>query len=166
MEQESKDAPLSPEMHTLVFLSPNLVTEVKSVNFGWQNSDTYVNYHRDKSPFAMPNMSFEFHLAAVNLEVSLDRATSTTLADPRTTETGPPLCPQDYVGFLQMLGAYIKLIFVLFGLQCSHLLQVVRINALLHSQIQVYYQMQRDQIAHILWTHCTATQWEIHQTCS
>ena len=67
-----KDIVVARDMSISVFLSPNLVSNFKVVNFGWQNSHAFMNYHHVISPFAMPNTMFELYLTAIYLGESLD----------------------------------------------------------------------------------------------
>jgi hypothetical protein len=152
MEQEYRETQLSPEIPSSVFLSTQLVSDVKDVNFGWQANQAYASCHRGISPFAVPHTSIESHAALRDLEEDAELATTTTLADVRASRTGPPACPSGYYSFLQMLGAYIKLLIMLFGAQCSHLAHVMRIHNIFHAGAAMYQRVSSVQVAHILWS--------------
>jgi hypothetical protein len=152
MEAEYRETTLSPEIPSSVFLSTQLVSDVKDVNFGWQQNQAYASCHRGVSPFAVPHTSIESHSALRDLEEDAERATTTTLADVRAARTGPPACPNGYYSFLQMLGAYIKLLIMMFGAHCGHLAHVLRIHQIFHSGAAMYQRVSSVQVAHVLWS--------------
>jgi hypothetical protein len=103
-----------------VFLLTQLVNDLK---LGWQGSNAYDSCHRGISPFLVPHSSIEAHQWLRALEEDAEQATrTTTIADVRATRTKPPPCRTDYYGLLQMLCAYIKLLMMLFGNRCEHIM--------------------------------------------
>jgi hypothetical protein len=151
MEQEYHETTLTSEIPSSVFLSTQLVSDVKEIKFGWQESHAYSSSHRGISPFAVPHTPIEAHSALRALEEDSAAATTTTIADVRAARTGPPPCPTDYYTFLQMLCAYIKLLMMLFGSHCEHLAQVLQIYSIFQRRVGMFQSVTREQVGHLLW---------------
>jgi hypothetical protein len=151
MEQEYQETTLTSEFPASVFLSTQLVSDVKDIKFGWQESHAYASSHRGISPFAVPHTSIETHSALRALEEDSAAATSTTIADVRAARTGPPPCPSDYYSLLQMLCSYIKLLMMLFGARCEHLGQVLQIYSIIQRRVGMFQTVTKVQVAHLLW---------------
>ena len=151
LEQEYRETVLASEFPSSVFFSTQLVSDVKDIKFGWQDSQAYASCHRGVSPFALPHTSIESHQALRALEEDAAMATSTTISDMRASRTGPPPCPTDYYGLLQLLCSYIKLLMMLFGANCDHLIQVSAIYFLVKERVAMFQLMTKEQVAHLLW---------------
>jgi hypothetical protein len=151
MEQEYHETTLTSEIPSSVFLSTQLVSDVKEIKFGWQESHAYSSSHRGISPFAVPHTPIEAHSALRALEEDSAAATTTTIADVRAARTGPPPCPTDYYTFLQMMCAYIKLLMMLFGSHCEHLAQVLQIYSIFQRRVGMFQAVTREQVGHLLW---------------
>jgi hypothetical protein len=152
MEQEYHETTLTSEIPSSVFLSTQLVSDVKEIKFGWHESHAYSSSHRGVSPFAVPHTPIESHSALRALEEDSAATTTTTIADVRAACTGPPPCPADYYSFLQMLCAYyIKLLMMLFRSQCEHLAQVLQIYSIFQRRVGMFQSVTRVQVGHLLW---------------
>jgi hypothetical protein len=125
MELEYKSTTMVSEFPSSVFLSTQLVSDVKDLKFGWQGSSSFESCHRGISPFSVPSSSIEVHQQLRALEEDAELATTTTLADVCATRTRPPPCPSNYYSLLQMLCAYIKFLMMMFGSACEHMTSLV-----------------------------------------
>jgi hypothetical protein len=152
LEQEYRDTVLTSEIPSSVFFSTQLVSDVKDIKFGWQDSQAYASCHRGMSPFALPHTSIESHQALRDQEEDTALATSTTISDMRASRTGPPPCPTDYYGFLQSICSYLKLLMMLFGANCDHLIQVSAIYFLVKERVAMFQLMTKEQVAHLMWS--------------
>jgi hypothetical protein len=151
MELEYRGTTMAQEFPSSVFLSTQLVTDVKELRFGWQGSSAFESCHRGISPFSVPSSSMEVHQRLRALEEDAELATTTTLADVRATRTKPPPCPKDYYSMLQMLCAYIKLLMMMFGSACEHMTNVTTTYFLLQERVSTFQAVGKNQVAHLLW---------------
>jgi hypothetical protein len=151
MEQEYQATTMVAEFPSSVFLSTQLVPDMKDLKFGWQGSNTFESCHREISPFSVPHSSIEVHQRLWTLEEDADQATTTTLADVRATRTRSPPCPTNYYGLLQMLCAYIKLIMMMFGRLCEHMANVTTIYFLMKDKMAIFESMDKHHVSHLLW---------------
>lgn len=151
MEQEYRATTMVAEFPSSVFLSTQLVSDMKDLKFGWQGSNAFESCHRGISPFAVPHSSIEVHQRLRALEEDAAQATTTTLADVRATRTRPPPCPTDYYGLLQMLCAYIKLLMMMFGSSCEHMRNVTTIYYLIKDKMSTFELLEKNNVAHLLW---------------
>lgn len=83
----------------------------------------------------MPHTSIETHQELWALEEDSAQVTSTTIVEVWAAQTRPPTCYPNYLGMLQMLCAYIKLLTMLFGPACEHLAQVMAIFYILRDRM-------------------------------
>jgi hypothetical protein len=143
---------LTSEIPASVFFSTQLVSDIKDTKFGWQESQAYATSHRGISPFNLPHTSIESHQALRALEEDAAMATSTTISDMKAARTGPPPCPTDYYGLLQLMCSYMKLLMMLFGANCDHLIQVSTIYFLIKERVSMFQLMSKEQVAHLLWS--------------
>ena len=150
MELEYRSTTMVLEFPACMFLSTQLVTDVKELKFGWQGITSFESCHRGISPFSVPSSSLEVHQRLRALEEDAELAT-TTLADIRATRTRSPTCPGDYYSLLQMLCSYIKLLMMMFGTACEHVTSATPIFFLLQERMATFHVMTRDQVAHLLW---------------
>jgi hypothetical protein len=139
------------EFPSSVFLSTQLVSDMKDLKFGWQGSNAFESCHRGISPFSVPHSSVDVHQRLRALEEDTAQATTTTLADVRATRTRPLPCPTDYYGLLQMLCTFIKLLMMMFGLSCEHMANVTTIYFLVKDKMVIFERMDKNHVAHLLW---------------
>jgi hypothetical protein len=152
LETEYRETVLTSEIPASVFFSTQLVSDIKDTKFGWQESQAYATCHRGISPFNLPHTSIESHQALRALEEDAAMATSTTISDMKAARTGPPPCPTDYYGLLQLMCSYMKLLMMLFGANCDHLIQVSTIYFLIKERVSMFQLMSKEQVAHLLWS--------------
>lgn len=151
LEQEYRETSLRGEFPASVFLSTQLVKDVKDVNFGWQGVLAFDGCHRGISPFAVPHHSMEAAQRLRAVEEEADSVTTTTIADVRAARSKPPPCPTGYYDLLQMLSMYIKLLMMLFGSMCDHMIHATSIFYLLRDQMATFEHIDGKQVASILW---------------
>ena len=134
-----------------VYISQELVRDVKDLKFGWGNENTYDTCHRGMSPFAVIQVSMEQQTKRRKTQERADRATFLSTDDVRSLEAEPGCCPATYYGMLNLLKRYIRLLTVLFGARCSHLLEVQGVYQALAEKVGVYEQMSGELIAETIW---------------
>ena len=105
-----------------VYVSQELVRDIKDLKFGWGNENTYDTCHRGISPFAVLQVSMEQQTKRRKTQERAERATFLSTDDVKSLEAEPGCCPPTYYGMLNLLKRYIRLLNVLFGTRCAHLL--------------------------------------------
>jgi hypothetical protein len=151
LEQECKETKLDRDFPTSAFMSTQLVGDVKALKFAWQGSSAFESCHRGISPFAVPHSSTEVQQRLRAEEEDAEMATTTTIADVRATRTKPPPCPTDCCGMLKMTCACIKLLMILFGDGCEHLMNVTATCYLVLDRHAACESISRNNGAHLLW---------------
>ncbi|KAI2496731.1 hypothetical protein MHU86_17778 [Fragilaria crotonensis] len=107
-----------------VYVSQELVRDMKDLKFGWGNENTHDTCHRGISPFAVLQVSMDQQTKRRKTQERADRATYLSTDDVRALEAEPGCCPGSYHGMTNLLRRYIRLLTVLFGAGCSHLTEV------------------------------------------
>ena len=121
MELEYRSTTMVSEFPACVFLSTQLVTGLKELKFRWQGSTSFKSCHRGISLFSVPYGLLKVHQQLRALEEDAELASTTTLANIRSTRTRRPMCPGNYYILLQMLCSYIELLMMMFGSACEHM---------------------------------------------
>jgi hypothetical protein len=150
LEQECKERKLERDFPTSVFMSTQLVGDVKALKFAWQGSSAFESCHRGISPFAVPCSSTEVQQRLRAEEEDAEMATTTTIADVRASRTKPPPCPTDCCGMLKMICACVKLLMILSGDGCEHLMNVTAMPCLVLDRHTVCQSISRNKVAHLL----------------
>jgi hypothetical protein len=135
----------------LVYISPELVSDVKDCKYGLGWDTSYRNCHRGISPFAVPHMSMRHQQERSAYQDRLTRASSTTLGDIEKGESSPSPVPQDYHGLLQLLSNYIRLLKVLIGTRSAHTREVVAIRHKLRAKVDLFIDVGPREIIYLLW---------------
>lgn len=134
-----------------LYISQELVRDMKDLKFGWGNENTYDTCHRGISPFAVLQVSMEQQTKRRKTQERADRATYLSTDDVRSLETEPGFCPSSYYGMLNLLRRYIRLLTVLFGGGCAHLTEVQGVYQVLAEKAAVYESMSGELVAETLW---------------
>jgi hypothetical protein len=134
-----------------VYVSQELVRDMKDLKFGWGNENTYDTCHRGISPFAVLQVSMEQQTKRRKTQERADRATFLSTDDVRSLEAEPGCCPPNYYGMMSLLKRYIRLLTVLFGARCSHLLEVQGVYQALAEKVGVYELMSSELVAETIW---------------
>ena len=145
-------APIADDWDPIqIYVSQELVRDIKDLKFGWGNENTYDTCHRGISPFAVLQVSMEQQTKRRKTQERADRATFLSTDDVRTLETEPGCCPPSYYGMLNLFKRYIRLLTVLFGARCSHLLEVQGVYQALAEKVAVYETMSSELVAETIW---------------
>jgi hypothetical protein len=135
----------------LIYISPELVSDIKDCKYGLGWDTSYRNCHRGISPFAVPHMSMKHQQERNEYQDRLTRATTTTMGDIAKGETGPTPAPQDYHGLLQLLSNYVRLLTVLIGTRSAHTREVIAIRRKLRAKVDLYIDIGPREILYLLW---------------
>jgi hypothetical protein len=135
----------------LVYVSPELVSDIKDCKYGLGWDTSYRNCHRGISPFAVPHMSMKHQQERSAYQDRLSRASSTTLGDIEKGESSPSPAPQDYHGLLQLLSNYIRLLKVVIGTRSAHTREVVAIRRTLRAKVDLYIDIGPREVIYLLW---------------
>jgi hypothetical protein len=98
-----------------IFVSADLVHDVKDLRFGFNNDLSFEICHRGISPLTVAAMSHEQASSRKRLHGKMSRVFSLTSADVARMESQPNSCPCMCGGLLRLLAMYQKLLTVLFG---------------------------------------------------
>jgi hypothetical protein len=135
----------------LVYVSAELISDIKDCKYGLGWDTSYRNCHRGISPFAVPHMSMKHQQERNAYQDRLQRATTTTLGDIEKGESSPSPAPRDYHGMLQLLSNYIRLLGVIVGTRSSHTREVIAIRRKLREKIDLYIDVGPREIIFLLW---------------
>ena len=124
---------------------------MKDLKFGWGNENTYDTCHRGISPFAVLQVSMEQQTKRRKVQERADRATHMSTDDVRSLEGDPGCCPGSYYNMLSLIKRYIRLLTVLFGAGCTHLLEVQAVFQVLSDKSAIYESMSAALVAETLW---------------
>ena len=134
-----------------VYISQELVRDMKDLKFGWGNENTYDTCHRGISPFAVLQVSMEQQTKRRKTQERAERATFLSTEDVRSLEAEPGCCPPTYYSMLNLLKRYIRLLTVLFGPRCAHLTEVQGVYQSLAEKAAVYETMSSELVAETIW---------------
>jgi hypothetical protein len=139
------------ESQVHIFVSADLVRDVKDLRFGFNNDLSFEICHRGISPFTVTAMSHGQASSRKRLHDRMSRVSSLTSSDVVRMESQPNPCPSTCDGLLRLLATYQKLLTVLFGNQCKHFLEVRTIRRMLVGSYQQYEKLPAESIAQLLW---------------
>jgi len=134
-----------------IYISPELVKDVKDCQYGLGLDTSYETCHRGLSVFAVPHMSLKHQQEKQIQQQRFDRASSTTITDVMEIESKPSQAPKDYYGLLQRLSGYLMLTKAIVGIHSLHVLEVHEIQRTLRQQPDIFGSLQPREILHILW---------------
>jgi hypothetical protein len=135
----------------LIYISPELVADVKNCKYGLGWDTSYRNCHRGISPFAVPHMSMKHQQERGHYQERLGKASATTVTDIEKGEGTPSPAPQDYHGLLQLLANYQRLLVVLVGSKSAHTREVTAMRRKLRAKIDLYAGIGPREILYLLW---------------
>ena len=107
-----------------VYVSQELVRDMKDLKFGLGNKNTHNTCHRGISPFAVLQVSMDHQTKQRTTQERVNRATYLSTDDVRALEAEPGCCPASYHGMMNSLKRSIRLLTVLFRAGCLHCIQV------------------------------------------
>ena len=135
-----------------VYVSDDLVTDVKNLDFARGGSLAYLDCHRGLTPFMCPAVPARRRQELQRRQERQDRATLLTPADIADTESAPGKAPRSYYEMLQQLMRYAKVLRVLAGNRSSHLLKVQEIIRVISRQADRFDELRPAQLLGIMWT--------------
>jgi hypothetical protein len=146
---------LRPDEHSddpgLIYISPELVADIKDCKYGLGWDTSYKNCHRGLSPFAVPHMALHHQQERTAYQDRLVKASTTTVSDIEKGESTPNAIPADYHGLLQLLSGYIKLLATVVGSRSAHTREVIAIRKKLRTRMDIYVDIGPQKILYLLW---------------
>ncbi len=136
-----------------IHVTPKIVKAVKTLNFSANNNRTFVGCTSGITPFAVPWRTED----AVNIDMAeerfFDEATLKLPADIKKHATGAKFePPKTLQGLGRVLTNYVRLLEVLFGDHCPHMLWVQRLRDRLDDHERILEtQITPTLIIHLLW---------------
>ena len=134
-----------------IFVSQELIKDIKQWKFGYGNDRGFDTCHRGISPFAVIPLTSEHASHRRRAHDRFKAATTVSVDDVARFESNPGPIPRDFEALLSLLWSYQKLLVTLFGKFCSHLLEVNEIRRVLLRGRNHFVTVTQEQIAHILW---------------
>jgi hypothetical protein len=135
----------------LIYVSPDLVSDIKDCKFGLGWDTSYRHCHRGLSPFSVPHMSLKHQQERQVVTDRLSKASSTTTDDVERAESSPSPAPRDYHGLLQLLSNYIRLLKAVVGLRSRHTTEVVSIRSTLRRRMDLFIGIGPKEIVYLVW---------------
>jgi hypothetical protein len=144
-----------------VYVTSQLLQTVKSMAFSANNDKTYAGCTKGITIFATPWRSLEAMNEDALEEACFEASTHKSVADIRKHISGIKVeLPSDLLMLIRMFNNYIKLLEVLFGPSCPHLLQVKGLRDGLEEN-------EGDLETRMTTTLCLHLLWRVHQdACS
>jgi hypothetical protein len=135
----------------LIYVSPDLVTNIRDCKFGLGWDTSYRHCHRGLSPFSVPHMSLKHQQERQVVTDRLSQASSTTTQDVEKAESSPSPAPRDYHSLLQLLSNYIHLLKAVVGLRSQHTKEVVTIRSTLRRRMDLFIGIGPKEIVYLVW---------------
>ena len=147
-----KPIPLSAHK-TNIHVTPQLVATVKALSFSSNGDKTYTGCTKGMTPFATPWRTAEAMNEDIAEDGYFDAATLKSVADIRKHVTGAKVeLPTSLLGVVRVLNNYLRLLEVLFGEHCPHLLMVMEIRDGLEDQeFDLESRLTQPLILHLMW---------------
>jgi hypothetical protein len=134
-----------------IYVSDDIVNDVKALNFGRGGELTYVDCHRGLSPFMCPAVGAKKRKEMDKACERQTRATLVTPEDVKQSETGPGDLPTGVYGLLQQLSRYSAILEVLVGEACGHKLEVDSIIEGLSDNSDQFEELSQRQLLYVMW---------------
>jgi hypothetical protein len=135
----------------LIYISPELIADIKDCKYGLGWDTSYRHCHRGLSPFSVPHMSLKHQQERQVVTDRLSKASSTTTEDVERAESSPSPAPRDYHGLLQLLSNYIRLLKAVVGARSKHTKEVVAIRSTLRRRMDLFMCIGPKEIVFLLW---------------
>ena len=130
-----------------IFVSADLVRDVKDLRFGFNNDlSSFEICHRGISPFTVVAMSHEQASSRKRLHERMSRVSFLTSPDVARMESQLNPCPRMCEGLLRLLATYQKLLTVLFGTQCKYFLEVRAMRRMLVLKLPQFEKLPAESI--------------------
>jgi hypothetical protein len=123
-----------------IYVSAELSRNMKDLKFGWGNKKTYGTCHRRILPFTVLQVSTmeQQQNKCRKVQKCPDRATHLSTDDVWSREAGPGCCPGSYYNMLSLIWRYIRMLTVVFGAGCGHLIEVQGVFQVFADKSAVY----------------------------
>jgi hypothetical protein len=144
--------PEDSEVPVHIFVTQDMVRDLKDLRFGWNGDMSFETCHRGISPFAVVAVNQENASRRKRAQERARRATHLTPGDVENLETLPGLCPHNYDGLPRLLSAYLRFLRVLCGSMCNHYLEVVKTRRMLCKHVAIYEAMSPADVAQVMWS--------------
>jgi hypothetical protein len=143
---------LSPHK-TNIHVTPQLVATVKALSFLSNGDKTYAGCTKGITPFATPWRTAEAMNEDITEEQYFAESTVKLVADIRKLITGAKVeLPTLLLSVVRVLNNYLRLLEVLFGDRCPHLLMVLEIRDGLEDQeFDLESRLTQPLILHLMW---------------
>ena len=139
-----------------IYVTPQLVATIKSLSFDAHGDKTHAGCTKGITPFGTPWRSVEAMNEDTAEEGYFDQATLKSPADIGKHATSAKVeLPRTHLGMVRVLNNYTRLLEVLFGDNCDHLVHVQAIRDGLEDN-------KTDLEAKITQTLCHHLMWRIH----
>lgn len=144
---------LNARHRTQLYVTPQLVQTVKTFNFSASGDKSFAGSSRGITIFAVPWRSHESMTEEATEEDCYQQSTHKTVADVRKHTAGTKVdIPSDLLGLSRLCNNYCKLLGVLFGDSCPHLVQVMAIrDGLELHEHDLEMKITRLLCLHLLW---------------
>lgn len=144
---------LNARHRTQLYVTPQLVQTVKTFNFSASGDKSFAGSSRGITIFAVPWRSHESMTEEATEEDCYQQSTHKTVADVRKHTAGTRVViPSDLLGLSRLCNNYIKLLRVLFGNGCPHLVQVVAVqDGLELHEHDLELKLTKSLCLHLLW---------------
>ncbi len=134
-------------------VTPQLVQMVKTFNFSASGNKSFSGSSKGITIFAVPWRSHESMTKEATEEDCYQQSTHKTVADVRKHTAGTKVdIPSDLLGLSRLCNNYCKLLGVLFGNSCPHLVQVMAIqDGLELHEHDLELKLTKPLCLHLLW---------------
>lgn len=137
---------------TRIFLSADLVKDIKDLNFAFDGEVDFEDCHRGLSPFAVPYSALAKNKKAKKRLEVLKEATSTTPADVSDAKDIKVLPPHNYESLLRVLANYDRLLEVVVGATSRHRLEILQMRRHLRAQAHEYETISKEDVLQLMWS--------------
>ena len=144
---------LNARHRTQLYVTPQLVQTVKTFNFSASGDKSFAGCSKGITVFAVPWRSHESMTEEALEEDCYQQSTHKTTADVRKHTAGTRVeIPSDLLGLSRLCNNYCKLLEVLFGHHCPHLVQVAALRAGLElHEHDLELKITKSLCLHLLW---------------
>ena len=144
---------LNARHRTQLYVTPQLVQTVKNFNFSASGDKSFAGCSKGITIFAVPWRSHESMTEEAMEEDCYQQSTHKTTADVRKHTAGTKVdIPSDLLGLSRLFNNYCKLLDVLFGHSCPHLIQVAAIrDGLEQHEHDLELKLSKPLCLHLLW---------------
>ena len=134
----------------LIYVSPELVDDLKDCKYRLGCYTSYKNNHRGISTFYVPHMSLHHQQGRKAYQDKLGKAPATTVCKIEKGDRKPSSTPGEYHGLLQALSSYIQISTTVVGSRSVHTWEVAAIRNKLRTKMDLYVDIVTQKILYML----------------